>query len=354
MATSPTRRRAGMTPTLYWLIGAAVVLSLAHHVDHVLRGATGWPLADEVNPFTYSLGVYPAIAVGLILSLRGRVGPRFWSILSAGGVLFVTAIHVGPVAGDAMAEIPGQYGSPAAGAVAVGLLVAFVAVLAGTFLYEMRLTRGSSRLRETVARRPLASFLVLAYAFSWSWWVPLALSGAVVEPGTFAPRYLPGLLGPLVAAVTVTAIIDGRPGLRDLLARTLRWRVGLRWYAVAVLAPVGLFVIAGAVTGTWPELFDFGRYPGLAATSPLFAWLFAVVINGLGEETGWRGFALPHLQRRYRQLAAVAILALAWAAWHAPVVPVLASFRDRGLSSPALLPAFLFGIATLTVVLAWL
>lgn len=142
-----------MTRTLYWLIGAATTLSLAHHVDHILRGATGWPLVGDANPFTYSLFVYPAIAVGLVLSLGGRVGPRFWSILSAGGALFVTAIHVGPAADDAVAGIPAQYASPLAGAVAVALLVAFVGVLAGTFLYELRLTRRSSgprRLRDAV------------------------------------------------------------------------------------------------------------------------------------------------------------------------------------------------------------
>ncbi len=138
-------RRAAMTPTLYWLIGAATILSFAHHVDHVLRGATGWPLMGGINPFTYSLFVYPVIAFGVALSLRGRIGPPFWSILSAGGALFVGTVHLGPVAGDAVAEIPGQYASPLAGAVAVALLVAFVAVLVGTFLYEIRLASPTAR-----------------------------------------------------------------------------------------------------------------------------------------------------------------------------------------------------------------
>ncbi len=146
--------RASVTPTLYRLIAAATILSLTHHVDHVLRGATGWPLAGDANPFTFSLFVYPVIAVGVTLSLRDRVGPRFWSFLSAGGALFLVAVHLGPVAGDAVAEIPGQYASPLAGVVAVGLLAAFVAVLVGTFLYEIRL---ASRTRRTVRRASSAS-----------------------------------------------------------------------------------------------------------------------------------------------------------------------------------------------------
>lgn len=135
------RSRAAMTPTLYSLIAAATVLSLAHHADHVLRGATGWPLTDDFNPFTYSLLVYPAIALGVGLSLRRRLGPRFWSFLSAGGALFVGAVHLGPVAGDAVTDIPRQYASPIAGGVAVGLLAAFLVVLGVTFVYELRLSR---------------------------------------------------------------------------------------------------------------------------------------------------------------------------------------------------------------------
>lgn len=132
-----------MTPALYWLICAAATLSLAHHGDHLLRGAVGWPFTDEVNPFTYSLFIYPAMAVGLALSLAGRAGPRFWSLLSGGGVLFVTAVHLGPVAGDAVADIPGQYASPVAGGVAVALLAALIVTLAGNLLYEVRLARRS-------------------------------------------------------------------------------------------------------------------------------------------------------------------------------------------------------------------
>lgn len=130
-----------MTPTLYKLIWASVALSAIHHLDHLLRGATGWPFIPEVNPFTYSLAIYPVIGVGLLLSRRGVVGPRFWSVLSSGGALFVTLVHVGPVAGDALAGIPNQYGSPVMGYVAIALLVAFLATLVGTFAYETKLAR---------------------------------------------------------------------------------------------------------------------------------------------------------------------------------------------------------------------
>lgn len=362
-----TSRRAGMTCTLYALIAAAAALSLLHHVDHVVRGATGWPLTGEVNPFTYSLAIYPVMAVGLVLSLRGRAGPRFWSFLSTGGALFITAVHIGPVAEDEIGAIPAQYAGSAVGRpggwVALGLLAVLVAVLAGTSVYEHRLARAArdaaapaapGRLGTAVARHPLPAFVLLAAGWSWSWWIPLARSGVVVEPATAAPLYVPGLLGPLVAAIVVTGLTEGRPGLRDLAARALRWRVAPRWYALALGGPLAALAVAVVVTGDVPALADFGRHPALPATSAIAAWLFAVVVNGLGEEVGWRGFALPQLQRRHSPLRAIGILTLVWAAWHAPVIGALASFRDRGLSGIEAAPLFTLGIGGLTVVLVWL
>ncbi len=144
-----------MTRTGYRLVIAAVAFSFAHHVDHVLRGgeATGWPLTGSVNAFTYSLAVYPIIATAAFLSRRGRVGPRFWRLLSSGGALFVLAVHLGPAAGDAVGDIPDGYSSPIAGIVAVSVLVAFIAVLAFTAIYEAGLARREPRSRVGTRRR---------------------------------------------------------------------------------------------------------------------------------------------------------------------------------------------------------
>ncbi len=126
--------------TLYILIAAAVVLSLGHHVDHAIRGNhVGWPLSDEVNAFTYSLGIYPVIATGLLLYLTGRVGAGFWAFLSGGGALFLSYLHFGPQAIEPPADIVGPYESPIAGGIAFGWLLALVGVLAVTFVYELRL-----------------------------------------------------------------------------------------------------------------------------------------------------------------------------------------------------------------------
>ncbi len=88
-----------------------------------------------------------------------------------------------------------------------------------------------------IRRSPLASFLALAYAFSWAWMLPLVGAGDVVEKGVAWPTHFPALLGPAVAALVVTTVLWGRAGVRDLLARMAHWRIPLRWWA-ATLSPL--------------------------------------------------------------------------------------------------------------------
>lgn len=141
--------------TLYILIAAAVVLSFGHHLDHAIRGNhVGWPLGGEVNAFTYSLGVYPAIATGLLLYLAGRVGAGFWAFLSGGGALFLSYIHFGAQAVEPPTDIFDPYESAIAGGIAFGWLLALVGVLVVTFLYELRLWLRGRRKRRGAREAP--------------------------------------------------------------------------------------------------------------------------------------------------------------------------------------------------------
>jgi hypothetical protein len=131
----PSQRR-----TLLRLTYLALILSVGHHIDHVIRGnVVGWPVTSEVNAFTASLAIYPIILTGLYLYHRGRVGPGFWAFVSGGGALFLGAIHFGPMAVEPPSAITSQYASPVAGAFALAWLAALVAVLGLTFAYELRL-----------------------------------------------------------------------------------------------------------------------------------------------------------------------------------------------------------------------
>jgi hypothetical protein len=125
---------------LYRLTWLAAAMSLGHHLDHVIRhNAVGWPLTEEVNAFTFSLGVYPVIATGLLAYRAGRVGPGFWALVSGGGAAFVSAVHFGPGAVEPPEMILDHYDPPALGWLAFTWLAAFAAVLAITCVYETRL-----------------------------------------------------------------------------------------------------------------------------------------------------------------------------------------------------------------------
>ncbi|HKK09173.1 MAG TPA: CPBP family intramembrane glutamate endopeptidase, partial [Gemmatimonadota bacterium] len=126
--------------------------------------------------------------------------------------------------------------------------------------------RGPAVVRSLVRRHPVASFAVLAYALSWTDWIPLALRGARVTAGGHITHF-PGLLGPALAAIVVVALRDGRSGLRALLGRLVRVsRPTVRFlaYALSPLAFLAVALLALRVTGApVPHLREFALYSGL-------------------------------------------------------------------------------------------
>jgi membrane protease YdiL (CAAX protease family) len=203
-----------------------------------------------------------------------------------------------------------------------------------------------------IRRSPLVSFVVLAYAVSWAWAFPFVAAGDVVKKGGGWPTHFPALLGPALAALVVTAVVWGRAGVRDLLARMARWRVPLRWWA-ATLSPLAFLGVALAVAlagGNLPRGSDFGRYSGLSAIGVLPVWVIAILIT-FGEETGWRGFALPLLQRRHGALAAALLVTPIWAVWHLPYFFTVTTYRNF---APVGYVGFVFRLACGSIVLTWL
>jgi hypothetical protein len=112
-------------PRVYLLHFAALVLSAAHHLDHIARGThIGWPVIPDVTTFTYTLLIYPIIGLGFVL--RSRV---YWLVAATGGLLLLTAVHFGPVAVESPNDIVSGYSNAALGYAALLDLVALVAVL---------------------------------------------------------------------------------------------------------------------------------------------------------------------------------------------------------------------------------
>ena len=188
---------------------------------------------------------------------------------------------------------------------------------------------------------PVVAFFVLACAFSWGYWIPVALWGGSVERGDGWPTQLPGLLGPLLAAFVVVARTEGRTGVRRLLGSMARWPRGAR-AQLATVAPLVFLVLAllvAVVVGEAPPASGFLRYSGTSATA--VALVAALVITGIGEETGWRGYAQARLQRRHGPIRATLMVTAGWAIWHVPLFFLLASYSDFG---PLMAVGWLIGL----------
>lgn len=169
----------------------------------------------------------------------------------------------------------------------------------------------------------LIAFFVLAFALSWYPWILALLRGRTSGPNP---------LGPLVAAIIVTAIVSGRAGLREFFSRLVRWRVGARWYVVTFATPVLVCLIATGITRCFAQPSELSALSIEKIREVPERFLFILLFIGLGEEPGWRGFALPQLQTNYPPLRASLILAPVWALWHLPLIgnefplPIVAPF----------------------------
>ena len=166
-----------------------------------------------------------------------------------------------------------------------------------------------------IRRYPLITFFVLAYVLSWWPWILYALD--------LLPQPIVGF-GPFLAAIVVLAITRGKTGVVGLLRRMVRWRVGLRWYAVALLLPVAISLAAAVFNvllgAQAPSPVELGGWMGLFST--FFLLLLVPGIGGAWEEPGWRGYALPRLQVGRSALFASLILWIGIVVWHVPLFMV--------------------------------
>jgi len=186
-------------------------------------------------------------------------------------------------------------------------------------------------------RHQLVAYLLLTFLIAWLFWVPLAVLyqgepdvGALVRSPLVIVLQTLGVTGPLIAAIVVIGLTRGKRGVRRLLSGLRRWRVGLWWYAAAcllipVLTIIGLGVRAAVrIRPAVPEgsalaatLSEAG-WIGLALTFPILL-LLACFGSPLLEEPGWRGFALPHMQKRISAALAALVVAAIWGLWHLPL-----------------------------------
>jgi membrane protease YdiL (CAAX protease family) len=216
--------------------------------------------------------------------------------------------------------------------------------------------------RALITRHPVLAYYVLTFAASWGGF--LLVGSAGLRAGTYwetDPQFwfavLAMLAGPPVAGILLTVLVSGKAGLRELLSRLLRWRVGALWYAVALL--VAPLLQAGVLFAL--ALFSPDYLPTIVTTENKASLLMLGVAAGLGgglvEELGWTGFAIPRMWRRYGVLTTGLIVGVLWGAWH-----LLQMLWVGGASTATLSPAlflaqyFLTAVAALTayrVLMVW-
>ena len=195
-------------------------------------------------------------------------------------------------------------------------------------------------------RHPLLGYFALTCGISWGGIVVVLgttkFDLTVLRPLDTGLIFVCMLLGPSIAGLTMTALMDGRAGLHELGSRLLRWRVALRWHSLALLTlPVLMLAV----------LWSFSFFAD-SVFAPRFQWpLLAIgLVAGAFEEIGWTGFASPRLLSRQSPLMAGLSLGLVWATWH-----VLVDFRQNYSAMGAAWVVWLmeFAVLYLTILTAY-
>jgi len=213
----------------------------------------------------------------------------------------------------------------------------------------------SRSLKQWIQQHPLFSYFFLAYAFSWIVFIPYILAEWGFLQGNYTFFYILHVFGPALAAIVMTSVIAGKAGLQTLRQSIRQWRATWQWYlfillGIPALVMLGIIVQPGALEG-----FK-GFTTSLLASYPFFlvATFFGV---GLGEEPGWRGFALPRMQKQYGALWGTLLLGVLWSCWHLP--DFLTASKGGGQSTVFTtfltnFPIFTLAVVSLAVIMTWL
>jgi uncharacterized protein len=215
-------------------------------------------------------------------------------------------------------------------------------------------TRQQTSFRPFITRHAVLTYVILVFGLTLGpWGLVLITASPGALPGTgdeltpladpdplMALAWLVGTLSPALAGILVITLAFGRVGLRDLRSRLFRWRVGVRWYAVALLTvPLLMTAILGAFSlisqAFLAAIITAGDRARLLAVGLVGVLVVGLIISFL-EEIGWTGFATHELRKRHGLLATGLILGLPWGVMHLP------AYAASGAVPPALEVAGIF------------
>jgi membrane protease YdiL (CAAX protease family) len=178
---------------------------------------------------------------------------------------------------------------------------------------------------EAFEPRNLVFFFLLAFGLTWISAILLGIFDpdmptSITDPIIlfFILIVLPGAFGPSLAAFIMTRLSEGKPGVKALWKRFWNRNLSLKWVMVTLLSYDALRLVANLVART----IDGQPYPMVDTSTPIWMtiplFIQAFILSGMGEEFGWRGYALPRFQARWNALTSSIILGLVWASWHIP------------------------------------
>jgi membrane protease YdiL (CAAX protease family) len=206
---------------------------------------------------------------------------------------------------------------------------------------------------EFLKRHSLISGIVLIFALPWTIMLAVAADSHGLLPFHVPPAIaLCAGYGVVAASLIMQGLLYGKKGVRELLQRFILWRVGIRWYLLALFGfpaiKLAAVLLNAAVRREMPDFSHVFASQIFGSSASLWVFVlpfFLVDVLTNGEEIGWRGFVLPRLQTRYNSFVSSLILGVIWAVWHAP------HFLVAGSTIPA--GWFLLEVMAQTILFTW-
>lgn len=204
-------------------------------------------------------------------------------------------------------------------------------------------------IKQSIQHHPLVTYFGLAYLLSYGGFVvlvgPKLLQGQPMQSTDTFILFPVIVVGVCLAGIALTGITGGARGLRELFSRIGCWRVGARWYAVAVLTPPALILAVLLILRTLIS-------PVFSPNMLLLGIPFGL-FPGLFEEIGWTGYAFPRMRVKRSALSASLVLGVLWGLWHAPVVDSLGAATPHGVYWAPFFLAFIAILTAMRVLIAW-
>ena len=187
-----------------------------------------------------------------------------------------------------------------------------------------------------IQSHPIIAYFILAFAGTWLVISPLVMDAFEIiqlSDAVWMLFYLlASLTGPNLAAFWVTGVIEGKAGMGRLFRRMFQVRAGLHWYMVVLFVFLGVWLAAYSFLYNGVPLANLLADPSVLVSVFLPNILIGLLIPSIAEEPGWRGFALPQMQKYYGPLTATLVIGFLHGIWHLPALftPMLGPFTMSG------------------------